>query len=76
MIAPGTTAASQGLVGHQCMGTRGDGDAEPTSTEFSVFIGIDIDSVAWIIVCEVLAKCSELYLPFGSASPVPPETWP
>lgn len=58
------------------MGTRGDGDAEPTSTEFTVFIGIDIDSVAWITVCEVLAKCSELYLPFGSASPVPPETWP
>lgn len=49
------------------MGKWDDGDAEPTSTDFAVLLGIEIYLVTWIIVCQLLAKCSELYLLFGSA---------
>ena len=59
------------FVEHGRVGKWDDGDAEPTSTELAVFLGIELYLVAWIIVCELLAKCSELYLLFGSASPVP-----
>ena len=56
---------------HRRVGTWDDRDAVPTSIDYAVFLGIEIDLVAWIIVCKLLAKCYKLYLLFGSASPVP-----